>query len=132
MAKQQIVTVDEDMGDTTSKPMDWSKVLFLQIDRINKAMTETQGNFMAGIDALEMDLAFFSENDPQFKKDLEAIDAQAKTWVQKKKNQSGSLDDSKRMTLAYARARELMKALLRLMGRKGFYPEQQGHFRGRS
>ena len=127
---RQGITVDEDFGDTTSKPMDWAKVLFLQIDRINKAMTETQGNFMAGIDALEMDLAFFSENDPQFKKDLADIDTQARAWLKGNRGYSGGVETDKKMTLAYARSRELMKALLRLMGRKGFYPEQQRHFKG--
>lgn len=124
--------VDEGEGDRTTKPMDWAKVLFLQIDRINKSMTQQEGNFMAGIDALEMDLAYYSQTDPLFKADLEAIEEQAKKFLKRRQAHMGEDQADKHMTLAYARARELMKALLRLMGRAGFYPEQQRHFRGRS
>lgn len=126
------ITIDEALNDKTTRPMDWAKVLFLQIDRINKAMTQMEGNFMAGIDALEMDLAFYSETDDRFKKELEAIDTQAKEFIKKRRGNMGEVEADHKMTLAYARARELMKALLRLMGRAGFYPEQQAHFRGRS
>ena len=124
------ITLDEKIDGTTSAPMDWAKVIFLQIDRINRAMTEQQGNFMAGIDALEMDLAYYQ--DPQFDKDIKEIEDQAKKYLKTNTNYTGGADTDKRMTLAYARAREKMKALLRLIGRKGFYPEQQGHFKGRS
>lgn len=124
------IEISQELDDKTSQPMDWQKVLFLQIDRINKAMTSMEGNFMAGIDALEMDLAFFTTRDPQFKKDLEAIDKQSEQWLAEASDRIGGVTVDKRLTIAYARARELMKALLRLMGRAGFYPEQQAKFQG--
>lgn len=131
MVKENL-QISQELDDKISTPMDWQKVLFLQIDRINKAMTNTEGNFMAGIDALEMDLAFFSEKDPVFKDDLAEIDKQAKIWLKKSMGSGGGVSTDKKMTLAYARARELMKALLRLMGRAGFYPENQATFKGKT
>lgn len=129
MARENI-RISQELDDKTSQPMEWQKVLFLQIDRINKAMTDMEGNFMAGIDALEMDLAFFSENDPLFERDLEDIERQSREWLRKAKGMTGGVERDKMLTLAYARSRELMKALLRLMGRSGFYPEQQAAFKG--
>lgn len=127
---QENIEIRQELDDKTSAPMDWQKVLFLQIDRINKAMTKMEGNFMAGIDALEMDLAYFSEKDPKFKADLQEIERQANKWMAERSDMHGDIESDKRMTLAYARSRELMKALLRLMGRAGFYPEQQAEYLG--
>lgn len=128
---EQDHSIQQEMDEKTSKPMEWQQVLFLQVNRINDAMTRGDGNFMAGIEALEMDLAFFSENDKAFKNDIKDIDVEATKWLVKQKQVGGYVPNEDQAAAAYARSKLLMKALLRMIGRAGFYPESQSSYEGK-
>lgn len=123
------ISIDQDIEEKTSQPMAWDKVLFLQVNRINEAMTQLNGNFMNGIEALDMDLAFF--HDKEYHKDMASLEKEAKDWLETQTQLGGHIPENDYMASAFARAKVQMKILLRLMGRCGFYPESQGAWKGK-
>lgn len=125
---QPDIPISQEIEEKTSQPMPWERVLFLQINRINESMTQLSGDFMSGIEALDMDLAFF--HDEKYSKEMEDLNKQAKAWIATQKQIGGYIPQEAQTAQSFARAKEHMKILLRLMGRCGFYPESQGSWKG--
>lgn len=111
--------------DKTSKPGDYPYVLFRQLDRVLAALTEQSGNFMAGVEGFDMALAFFKQHDDTFKQEMDDIDNAAEKLLDNLKRLGGQIDKNELHNITYARQKCRMEALLRLIGRAGFYPEQQ-------
>lgn len=109
--------------------MAWDKVLFMQVNRINESMTQLSGNFMNGIEALDMDLAYFY--DLQYHSEMKKLDQEAGDWLEKQKQIGGHIPENSYAASAFARAKMHMRILLKLMGRCGFYPESQAGWKGK-
>lgn len=119
--------IENEMEERTSQPMAWERVLFLQVNRINEAMTQLNGDFISGIESLDMDLAWF--HDEKYHKEMSRLDASANEWLEKQRQVGGYIPNDTQTAAAFARAKEHMKILLRLMGRSGFYPETQSKWK---
>lgn len=115
----------QEQQDKTSQPLKFPEVLFRQLDRILKALTEQSGNFMAGIEGFDMAVAFFKTKDKKFKDEITSIETEAEKYLTKIQGSSGQVDQNQMHGVAYARSKMRMEALLKLIGRAGFYPEQQ-------
>lgn len=129
MAKKERFEISSELDEKTSRPLEWQNVLFRQIDRILAAITEQKGDFMAGVEGLDMALAFFKEKDPSFHAEMKRIADEADKYVNDLRSIGGEIARGDLHGVAYARAKLKMEELLRLIGRAGFYPEQQAEWK---
>lgn len=117
--------ISQEQTDKTSQPLKYPEVLFRQVDRILKALTEQSGDFMAGIEGFDMAVAYFKTKDKDFKADITNIEEEANAYIERIKGSGGQVNQNQLHGVSYARSKMKMEALLRLIGRAGFYPEQQ-------
>lgn len=124
------ITLTQDMDEMMSRRVPWELTIFNQVDRINKAMTNLEGNFMLAVEALDMDLAFY--HDDKYKMEMAALDEQARIFLEKHRQMGGLIPSDDQAAAAWARAKEHGKVLMRLIGRWNLYPESVSAWRSRS
>lgn len=120
--------ITQELDEKTSKPMEFSQVLFLQANRILQSWSEGRADFIEAIEALDAAMAYFKDKDKEFKRELDAIDAKATEEMNKAQRYGGQIPPENMSQVTYIRSKLRMEALMKLMGRAGFFPEQQAEW----
>lgn len=108
--------------ELVSEDIDYSKLIFWQIDRILKAITEYNENCIIGVDALE--IALTHHHDDIFFEELQEID----DWYKKQANKvqvMGRISTRDHDQLNFLKAKKKFRAIMRLIDRIGMFPEKE-------
>ena len=128
MEAQKDGVVDEKI----SKPMDWDRTIFNQVDRTNLAMTQGSPDFPRAVETLKTLLVFFQVKDEVFKRAIVKIETD--TTAYKAVNTSPvtkEVPPDQLEQVTWWRANQIYEQCLLLIGRAGFYPERQRDFEER-
>lgn len=124
----QATNISQELDEKTSKPLEFQQVLFLQANRILQSWSERRSDFIEGIEALDAAMAYFKEKDKKFAEELKAIDKRADEEMRKARRYGGSIPPEDMNQITYIRSKLRLEALMKLMGRAGFFPESQAEW----
>ncbi len=111
--------------ERVSEDINFVKLVFLQMDRILKAITDHNPNCIIGVDALETVLTH--HHDDTFFKDLETIQREYKIEV-RKNEVMGKIAPDTLLKIDFIKAKKKFRAIVRLMDRVGLFPEKEAEW----
>lgn len=120
-------SIKSELDERTSEPMKWQQVLFLQVRDINRAMNEQNPGFPSSVEIFNSDLVYF--RDEKYDKDIADMEKSIKATIQKNRRPDGNVPPDKFKGIEWSRAKTLFEINLKLIGRAGFYPEQQAEWK---